>query len=184
MQLGMIGLGRMGANMVQRLASAGHDCVVFDAAPEAVVALAGKKISGTQSLEALATKLAPPRIVWLMVPAAAVDETLAQLTPHLASGDIVVDGGNTHYVDDLRRARLLAPEGIHHVDVGTSGGVWGRERGYCLTIGGESSIVTHLDPIFLSLAPGTSPARRGANDAPARPSAGTCTAAITAPGTS
>ena len=155
MQLGMIGLGRMGANMVHRLAAGGHDCVVFDASAQAVEAAVRANVTGARSLAALTADLAAPRIVWLMVPAGVVDSTLSQLHPHLAAGDIVIDGGNSHYVDDLRRAKALAADGIHYVDVGTSGGVWGRERGYCLMIGGEDAIVQRLDPILASLAPGT-----------------------------
>jgi len=154
MQLGMIGLGRMGANMVRRLIGGGHECVVFDLAPQAVTALAKEKAIGASSLADFVTKLAKPRAVWLMVPAAVVDRTIADLLPLLAPGDMVVDGGNSYYVDDIRRAKELAPTGIHYVDVGTSGGVWGLERGYCMMIGGEPDVVRHLDPIFQTLAPG------------------------------
>jgi 6-phosphogluconate dehydrogenase len=154
MQLGMIGLGRMGANMVRRLMKQGHECVVFDAFPKAVEALAGEKAIGASSLEDFVRKLAKPRAVWLMVPAAVVDETIAGLEPLLEKGDIVIDGGNSFYQDDIRRAQALAPKGIHYVDVGTSGGVWGLERGYCMMIGGEEAIVKHLDPVFATLAPG------------------------------
>jgi 6-phosphogluconate dehydrogenase len=154
MQLGMIGLGRMGANMVRRLMKQGHECVVFDAFPKAVEALAGEKAIGASSLEDFVKKLAKPRAVWLMVPAAVVDETIAKLEPLLEKGDIVIDGGNSFYQDDIRRAQALAPKGIHYVDVGTSGGVWGLERGYCMMIGGEEAIVKHLDPVFATLAPG------------------------------
>jgi 6-phosphogluconate dehydrogenase len=154
MQLGMIGLGRMGANMVRRLIQGGHDCVVFDVSPKAVEALAKEKATGAASLQDFVKKLARPRAVWLMVPAAVVDRTIADLVPLLESGDILIDGGNSYYVDDIRRARALAPKGIHYVDVGTSGGVWGLERGFCMMIGGEDAVVKHLDPIFRRLAPG------------------------------
>jgi 6-phosphogluconate dehydrogenase len=150
----MIGLGRMGANMVRRLLRGGHECVVFNRSPKAVAALVKEKALGTTSLAEFAAKLTKPRAVWLMVPAAAVDKAIADLLPHLESGDILIDGGNSYYVDDLRRARDLAPKGIHYVDVGTSGGVWGLERGYCMMIGGEAASVRHLDPIFATLAPG------------------------------
>ncbi len=154
MQLGMIGLGRMGANMVRRLIHGGHSCVVFDKSPRAVSELVAGKASGAASLAELASKLAKPRAVWLMVPAAVVDETIAELLPHLEAGDILIDGGNSYYVDDIRRAKELASRKIHYVDVGTSGGVWGLERGYCMMIGGENEVVKHLDPIFSALAPG------------------------------
>ncbi|MGE5794632.1 MAG: phosphogluconate dehydrogenase (NAD(+)-dependent, decarboxylating) [Bacteroidota bacterium] len=154
MQLGMIGLGRMGANMVRRLVTAGHDCVVFDRSRDAVDALVKERASGASSLADFVQRLAKPRTVWLMVPAATVDAAIADLVPHLEAGDSLIDGGNSHYVDDIRRARALAPQGIHYVDVGTSGGVWGLERGYCLMIGGEPAVVKRLDPIFASLAPG------------------------------
>src|SRR5215467_10757073 len=154
MQLGMIGLGRMGANMVRRLIKGGHDCVVFDAFPKAVEALAQEKATGAASLPDFVKKLARPRAVWLMVPAAGVDKTIADLVPLLESGDIVIDGGNSYYVDDLRRAKELIGKGIHYVDVGTSGGVWGLERGFCMMIGGEDEVVKHLDPVFATLAPG------------------------------
>jgi 6-phosphogluconate dehydrogenase len=153
-QLGMIGLGRMGSNMVRRLTRAGHECVVFDVHPEAVQALAGEGAAGAASLEAFVAALAPPRAVWLMVPAAVVDRELAALTPLLRPDDIVVDGGNSHYHDDLRRAEALRLQRIHYLDVGTSGGVWGLERGYCLMIGGDPAAVRRLDPIFSALAPG------------------------------
>src|SRR5262245_9149225 len=155
MQLGMIGLGRMGSNMVHRLLDGGHRCVVFDKAPKAVEDLVRAKAVGGSSIDDLVKKLDTPRAVWLMVPAAVVDATIKDLLPHLSSGDIVIDGGNSYYVDDIRRARELAAQGIHYVDVGTSGGVWGLERGYCMMIGGESEFVHHLDPIFATLAPGT-----------------------------
>jgi 6-phosphogluconate dehydrogenase len=155
MQLGMIGLGRMGANMVRRLIGGGHECVVFDMSPQAVADLVKEKAVGAASLADLVKKLAKPRAVWLMVPAAVVDATLAELVPLLDDGDVVIDGGNSYYVDDLRRAKALAPKGIHYVDVGTSGGVWGLERGYCMMIGGETDVVQRLDPILKRLAPGT-----------------------------
>ena len=154
MQLGMIGLGRMGANMVQRLLAGGHRCVVFDRSPKAVEESVRAKAVGASSIADLVKKLEAPRAVWLMVPAAVVDTTINDLLPHLTPGDILVDGGNSYYVDDIRRAQELAPKGIHYMDVGTSGGVWGRERGYCLMIGGEPAVVKHLDPIFAQLAPG------------------------------
>jgi 6-phosphogluconate dehydrogenase len=154
MQLGMIGLGRMGANMVHRLLAGNHQCVVFDRSPQAVEELTRAKAIGASSLADLVKKLETPRAVWLMVPAAAVDATIDDLVPLLSPGDILVDGGNSYYVDDIRRATELASKGIHYVDVGTSGGVWGRERGYCLMIGGEPAVAKHLDPIFATLAPG------------------------------
>jgi 6-phosphogluconate dehydrogenase len=155
MQLGMIGLGRMGASMVRRLAKDGHHCVVFDRSPEVVKDAAKDKTVGARSLADLVKQLAPPRAVWLMVPAAAVDATIADLIPLLEKGDTIIDGGNSYYVDDLRRAQELAPKGIHYVDVGTSGGVWGFERGYCMMIGGDPKVVERLDPVFASLAPGS-----------------------------
>ena len=154
MQLGMIGLGRMGANMVRRLLRDGHQCVVFDRSPKAVAELTGDKATGASSLGELIGKLAKPRTVWLMVPAAAVDETIAALVPQLEAGDALIDGGNSYYVDDLRRAKALAARKIDYIDVGTSGGVWGLERGYCMMIGGPEATVNRLDPIFRSLAPG------------------------------
>jgi len=154
MQLGMVGLGRMGANMVRRLIRDGHDCVVFDMSSKAVADLVAEKATGSSSLEDLVKKLAKPRAVWLMVPAAVVDETIAKVVPSLEPGDILIDGGNSYYIDDIRRAKQLAPKQIHYVDVGTSGGVWGLERGYCMMIGGEDHVVQHLDPIFACLAPG------------------------------
>jgi 6-phosphogluconate dehydrogenase len=160
MQLGMIGLGRMGANMARRLLASGHACVVFDRSPKAVEALTQAKAVGASSLADLVKKLDTPRAVWLMVPAAAVDATIADLVPHLSPGDILVDGGNSYYIDDLRRAKELAPKGIHYVDVGTSGGVFGLERGYCQMIGGEDAAVKRLDPIFAALAPGIASAPR------------------------
>jgi len=154
MQLGMIGLGRMGANMVRRLINKGHSCVVFDRSPQAVNELVKEKAIGAASLAELAKKLEKPRAVWLMVPAAVVDNTIADLLPHLEEGDILIDGGNSYYVDDIRRAKELAPRKIHYVDVGTSGGVYGLERGYCMMIGGELEVIKRLDPIFATLAPG------------------------------
>jgi 6-phosphogluconate dehydrogenase len=154
MQLGMIGLGRMGSNMVRRLLRAGHECVVFDQAPAAVQALAKEKATGTGSVADLVRGLAKPRAIWLMVPAAAVDDTIKGIEPHLEKGDTLIDGGNSYYVDDIRRAKALEARGIHYVDVGTSGGVWGLERGYCMMIGGRDEAVARLDPIFSALAPG------------------------------
>ena len=154
MQLGMIGLGRMGANMVRRLLKGGHEGVVFDMSPKAVEELVLEKAVGAVSLADFVSKLAKPRVVWLMVPAAVVDKTIADLKALLEPGDILIDGGNSYYVDDIRRATELAAKQIHYVDVGTSGGVWGLERGYCMMIGGEPAIVKHLDPIFATLGPG------------------------------
>jgi 6-phosphogluconate dehydrogenase len=154
MQLGMIGLGRMGANMVRRLLKGGHECVVFDMSAKAVSEMAKEKAIGSASLAEFAKKLTKPRAVWLMVPAGVVDKSIADLLPHLESGDILIDGGNSYYVDDIRRATELKAKGIHYMDVGTSGGVWGLERGYCMMIGGETAQVKHLDPIFATLAPG------------------------------
>jgi 6-phosphogluconate dehydrogenase len=154
MRIGMIGLGRMGANMVRRLLRKGHDCVVFDKSPKAVEELAQEKAVAAANLGDLVMKVEAPRALWLMVPAAVVDQTIFDLLPHLESGDTIIDGGNSYYVDDIRRANELASKGIHYVDVGTSGGVWGLERGYCMMIGGETQVVNRLDPIFRSLAPG------------------------------
>ncbi len=154
MQLGMIGLGRMGANMVRRLLQGGHQCVVFDMSAKAVQELTQEKAVGASSLADFVKKVEKPRAVWLMVPAAVVDKSIADLLPLLEKGDIVIDGGNSYYIDDIRRAKELAPKGIHYVDVGTSGGVWGLERGYCMMIGGEPEVVKRLDPIFARLAPG------------------------------
>ena len=154
MQLGMVGLGRMGSNMVRRLLKGGHQCVVFDRSAKAIAEMVEEQAVGASSLAELREKLAKPRAVWLMVPAGVVDDTIATLVPHLDNGDILIDGGNSYYVDDIRRAKELALKGIHYVDVGTSGGVWGLERGYCMMIGGETAVVTHLDPIFVTLAPG------------------------------
>ena len=154
MQLGMIGLGRMGANMVRRLIKAGHNCVVFDRSPEVVKQLVGDGATGASSLDDLVSKLQKPRAIWLMVPAAIVDSSIHDLAPKLSKDDILIDGGNSYYIDDIRRAKELSAKGIHYVDVGTSGGVWGLDRGYCQMIGGENAVVKHLDPIFKTLAPG------------------------------
>lgn len=169
MQLGMIGLGRMGANMVSRLVNAGHELVVYDPNPEAVAARVAEGAKGSDGLGALVGQLAAPRAVWIMVPAAVVDGVIEQLRPHLAPGDIIIDGGNSFWQDDIRRAQSLAEAGIRYVDCGVSGGVWGRERGYCLMIGGEKAAVEHLDPVFATLAPGAdaaprTPGRNGASD--------------------
>jgi 6-phosphogluconate dehydrogenase len=154
MQLGMIGLGRMGANMVRRLLKGGHRCVVFDRSPNSVNELVKDKAVGARSLSELVASLDAPRAIWLMVPAAAVEQTIADLLPYLEAEDILIDGGNSYYVDDIRRSKELAAKRIHYVDVGTSGGIWGLERGYCMMIGGEKAVVEHLDPIFSTLAPG------------------------------
>ena len=154
MQLGMVGLGRMGANMVRRLMKGGHNCVVFDRSPKSVAELAGEGATGSSSIQNFITKLQKPRAIWLMIPAAVVDPTIAEIAPHLEAGDILIDGGNSYYIDDIRRAKDLQPKGIHYVDVGTSGGVWGLERGYCLMIGGPGKAVQYLDPIFKTIAPG------------------------------
>jgi 6-phosphogluconate dehydrogenase len=169
MQLGMIGLGRMGASMVRRLLGKGLECVVHDAQPAAVAELREQGAQGAASLQDLVSKLASPRAIWIMVPAGVVDQVLEQLAPHLQAGDIVIDGGNSYYRDDIRRASELASAGLHHVDVGTSGGVAGMDRGYCLMIGGEATIVEHLKPVFAALAPGVgaagrTPGRSGAVD--------------------
>lgn len=154
MQIGMIGLGRMGANLTRRLLKGGHRVVVFDRSPKPVEELVRENATAAADLRDVAKKLEKPRVVWLMIPAAVVDNLIADLAPHLEPGDILIDGGNSYYIDDIRRAKALAPKGIHYVDVGTSGGVWGLERGYCLMIGGEEDVAKHLDPIFKSLAPG------------------------------
>jgi 6-phosphogluconate dehydrogenase len=167
MQLGMVGLGRMGANMVRRLLKGGHECVVYNRSRKPVAEAVQEGAVGTASLAELAQKLSKPRAVWLMVPVGAVEETVAELLPHLEHGDILIDGGNSYYIDDIRRAKELRPKSIHYVDVGTSGGVWGLERGYCMMIGGETYAVKHLDPVFATLAPGRgdiprTPGRNGA----------------------
>src|SRR5260370_5265091 len=154
MQKGMIGRGRMGANMARRLIRKGHTCVVFNRSPQAVNELIKEKAIGATSLADVVKRLEKPRAIWLMVPAAVVDDTIADLAPHLEADDIVIDGGNSYYVDDLRRAKELSSREIHYVDVGTSGGVWGLERGYCMMIGGETEVVQRLDPGFVALAPG------------------------------
>jgi len=154
MQLGVIGLGRMGANMVRRLLKGGHDCVVFDRVEKVVEAMAKEGAIPARSTAGLSEQLAKPRALWLMVPAGVVDQTIADVLPHLEPGDILIDGGNSYYIDDIRRAKDLTAKAIHYVDVGTSGGVWGLERGYCMMIGGETEVVRHLDPIFATLAPG------------------------------
>ncbi|MEM1438362.1 MAG: phosphogluconate dehydrogenase (NAD(+)-dependent, decarboxylating) [Pseudomonadota bacterium] len=154
MQIGLIGLGRMGGNMARRLMAAGHECVVYDPNPEAVAALQAAGATGVDSLAGLAQALAPPRAVWLMVPAAVVDDSIDALAPLLDQDDTLIDGGNSYYIDDLRRAKALQQKGLHYIDVGTSGGVWGLERGYCLMIGGETAAVARLSPIFEALSPG------------------------------
>ena len=160
MQIGMIGLGRMGANMVRRLLRGKHQCVVFNRSPKPVKELVQEGATGSDSLADFAKQLAKPRTIWLMVPAAAVDQNIADLLPHLEADDILIDGGNSYYVDDIRRAKELAPKKIHYVDVGTSGGIWGLERGYCMMIGGEKDVVKHLDSAFATLAPGIGSASR------------------------
>ncbi|MFM9153417.1 MAG: phosphogluconate dehydrogenase (NAD(+)-dependent, decarboxylating) [Methylocystis sp.] len=154
MQLGMIGLGRMGANMVSRLLKGGHSCVVYDSSAQAVETLAKQGAVGTTTLADFAKNLTKPRAIWMMVPTGVVDKVIENLLPFLESGDILIDGGNSYYIDDIRRAKELNAKGVHYVDVGTSGGVWGLERGYCMMIGGKTDIVQHLDPIFATLAPG------------------------------
>jgi 6-phosphogluconate dehydrogenase len=166
MQIGMIGLGRMGANMVRRLLEGGHQCVVYDRSADAVQALADDGATGAASLAAFVAQLTSPRVVWLMVPAGAVEQAIADLLPLLAPGDIIVDGGNSHYRDDVDRATRLKEQRLHYVDCGTSGGVWGRERGYCLMIGGEPDVVRHLDPIFKTLAPGIGSVPRTSDETP------------------
>ena len=160
MQLGMIGLGRMGANLVRRLAKDGHQCVVYDVNQAAVTKIAGRGVRGAGSLDGLLAKLAKPRAVWVMVPAGVTDKTIEELASHMEAGDIIIDGGNSYYRDDVLRAQLLAKSGIHYIDCGTSGGVFGLDRGYCLMIGGEATIVRHLDPVFKSIAPGVAAATR------------------------
>jgi len=160
MQLGMIGLGRMGANLVRRLAKDGHQCVVYDVNQAAVTKIAGRGVRGAGSLDELLAKLAKPRAVWVMVPAGVTDKTIEELASHMEAGDIIIDGGNSYYRDDVLRAQVLAKSGIHYIDCGTSGGVFGLDRGYCLMIGGEATIVRHLDPVFKSIAPGVAAATR------------------------
>jgi 6-phosphogluconate dehydrogenase len=182
----MIGLGRMGANMVRRLLKAGHQCVVFDRSPRAVDALVKEGAEGASSLQDLARKLEQPRAIWLMVPAAVVDRTVTDLLAYLESGDTLIDGGNSYYVDDIRRAKELKSKQVNYVDVGTSGGVWGLERGYCMMIGGPDQAVQLLDPVFKTLAPGVGniPAPRDARRSAAPPSRVTCTADRRVPATS
>src|SRR6202790_803425 len=160
MQIGMIGLGRMGANMVRRMLTGKHQCVVFNRSPKPVEELAREGAAGSDSLADFAKQLAKPRAIWLMLPAPAVHQNITDLLPHLEDGDILIDGGNSYYLDDIRRAKELAPKIIHYADVGTSGGVWGLDRGYCMMIGGEKDVVKHLDSIFTTLAPGPSAASR------------------------
>ena len=169
MQLAMVGLGRMGANMVRRLIRKGHECVVFDAASAAVQALARESATGADCIADLVRRTRKPRAVWLMVPAAVVDETIAKIEPHLESGDALIDGGNSYYIDDIRRSKALAARGVRYLDVGTSGGVWGLERGYCMMIGGDVPTVQRLDPIFASLAPGRGQIERTPGRTDARP---------------
>ena len=167
MQLAMVGLGRMGANMVKRLAAHGHECVVFDVSPKAVEALAKEKgVVGSSSIEDMVGKLAKPRAIWMMVPAGVVEKTIAEIVPHLEAGDILIDGGNSYYIDDISRAKMLAEKSIEYVDVGTSGGVWGLDRGYCMMIGGSKATVEHLDPIFKTIAPGIGNIDRTPNRTP------------------
>jgi len=171
MQLAMVGLGRMGANMVKRLAAHGHECVVFDVSPKAVEGLAKEKgVVGSSSIEDMVGKLVKPRAIWFMVPAGVVEKTIAEIVPHLEAGDILIDGGNSYYIDDISRAKTLAEKSIEYVDVGTSGGVWGLERGYCMMIGGSKATVEHLDPIFKTIAPGIGNIDRTPNR---KPGAGT-----------
>ena len=160
MHLGMIGLGRMGASLVRRLTKAGHKCVVYDVSPAAVRKIAGRGIRGSTSIDELVAKLAKPRAIWVMVPAGVAGKTVEELAARMDAGDIIIDGGNSYYRDDLERAKALRPKGIHYVDCGTSGGVFGLERGFCLMIGGEAQVVKHLDPIFKSIAPGVKAASR------------------------
>jgi 6-phosphogluconate dehydrogenase len=167
MQLAMVGLGRMGANMVKRLTTHGHECVVFDVSPQAVETLAKDKgVLGSSSIEDMIGKLTKPRAIWMMVPAGVVEDTIAEIVPHLEAGDILIDGGNSYYIDDISRAKMLAGKGIEYVDVGTSGGVWGLERGYCMMIGGSKETVEHLDPIFKTIAPGVGNIDRTPNRKP------------------
>lgn len=168
MQIGMIGLGRMGANMVRRLQKSGHDCVVYDRSTDAVQTLSAEGMTGAASVQEFVGKLSTPRAIWLMLPAAVVDAAIAELTPLLAAGDILIDGGNSYYKDDIARARHLGKLSIHYADVGVSGGTWGLERGYCLMIGGSRKTVAHLEPVFAALAPGVAAAARteGCSGAP------------------
>jgi 6-phosphogluconate dehydrogenase len=154
MQLGMVGLGRMGANLVRRLMKGGHNCVVFDMSPKSVQELVKENAVGSSSLKDFVSKLTKPRAIWLMIPVGAVDQTIAEIVPLMEAGDILIDGGNSYYIDDIRRAKELAPKGIHYVDIGTSGGVWGLERGYCMMIGGPDAAVQYLDPLLKTIAPG------------------------------
>src|SRR6202167_2995587 len=154
MQLGMVGLGRMGSNMVKRLLNNGHTAVVYDRSAQVVQDLEKQKAVGASSLADFVSKLSKPRAIWLMIPAAVVDQTIAEIAPHLEKGDILIDGGNSYYIDDIRRSKELEPKGIRYLDVGVSGGVWGLERGYCMMIGGQKEAVEYLDPIFKTLAPG------------------------------
>ena len=166
MQMGMIGLGRMGANMVRRLVRGGHGCVAYDRSADAVAAVAKEGAAGVGTLDDLVARLVPPRVVWMMIPAAVVDEAIDGLAPMLKKGDTIVDGGNSHYADDLARAARLAERGIHYVDVGVSGGVWGLERGFCLMIGGEPGVTGRLEPLFAALAPGPGESYRSAKTSP------------------
>ena len=178
MELGMIGLGRMGTNMVKRLMKAGHKCVVYDLHADVVDALVKEGASGTTSLQEFAARMQKPRAIWLMVPAAVVDPTLQALLPFLEPDDVVIDGGNSYYHDDIRRAAELKEKGIHYVDAGTSGGTWGAERGYCLMIGGEDAVVKRIEPVFAALLPASiqRPAHPAARESAAPPSTATCTA--------
>jgi 6-phosphogluconate dehydrogenase len=186
MQIGMIGLGRMGSNMVRRLMRAGHECAVYDVSPDAVSELEGEGATGAPSLQEFVEDLAPPRCICVMVPAAFVDDTIAKLVPLLSADDTIIDGGNSYYRDDLRRAAELGEKGLHYVDMGTSGGVFGLERGYCLMIGGDDRAVERLDPFFSALAPGVDAAPRtpGARARRRPPSRATCTVVPPARGTS
>jgi len=166
MQMGMVGLGRMGASMVRRLMRGGHECVAYDVSADAVAPVAHEGALGVSSLDALAAALKKPRVVWMMVPAAVVEQTVGDLSHRFEHGDIIVDGGNSHYIDDIRRAKVLGSQGIHYVDAGTSGGVWGLERGFCQMIGGERDIVQHLDPLFATLAPAVDSAQRTSGRSP------------------
>ena len=170
MQIGMIGLGRMGANMVRRLMRAGHDCVVYDVSPDAVSELSGEGATGATALEQFVQDLQPPRCICIMVPAAFVDDTIAKLAPLLQADDTIIDGGNSYYRDDLRRAAALGQQGLHYVDMGTSGGVFGLVRGYCLMIGGDDKAVERLDPFFSALAPGVDAAERTPGQPVTKPS--------------